>query len=81
MKAITLRTIKSLPPEYVGVKQFFVRIGGVVSECRSLHDAQMATAHWPQHAPVTFFLRDPRGEGDYRTALTRDTILHLQRGR
>ncbi len=53
MKVLTLRTIKTLPADYVGLASFTVRIAGETTICASLADAQRATAYCPQDATVT----------------------------
>jgi hypothetical protein len=53
MKVLTLRTAKALPEAYSSLSKFYVRIGGDVFECTSLHDAQCATTGFPQASAVT----------------------------
>lgn len=61
MKVLTLRTAKNLPAPYAAKiaagEPFYVRIAGEVTECKTLHDAQKATAYCPQSATVTLQLQ------------------------
>lgn len=53
MHALSLRTAKELPDAYRGLPEFFVRIGGEITRCTSLAEAQRATAYCPQATTVT----------------------------
>ena len=54
MKVLTLRAANTLPTAYAGAAEFFVRIAGKKTLCKTLADAQRATAYFPQDATVTF---------------------------
>jgi hypothetical protein len=60
MKVLALRTAKSLPVPYTSMPKFYVRISGDVFECASLHDAQAATAGFPQASLVAFMTPEAR---------------------
>ena len=63
MKVLTIRTAKTLPAAYEGLPEFFVRIGGEVTRCTNLQQAQAATAYFPQSATVT--LMTPAAHAKY----------------
>jgi hypothetical protein len=63
MKVLALRTAKALPEAYTSLPKFYVRISGDVFECASLHDAQSATAGFPQDATAT--LMTPAARENY----------------
>ena len=54
MKVLTLRAANTLPEAYAGAAEFFVRIAGKKTLCKTLADAQRATAYFPQGVTVTF---------------------------
>ena len=57
MKVSTLRALRALPPAYKDAV-FSVRIAGAITSCGTLHQAQAATANWPQAATATLMTVD-----------------------
>ncbi len=57
MKVITLRNSKFLPKEYRDLNEFFVRIGGNITKCNNISEAQKATAFYPQECTVTLMTK------------------------
>ena len=53
MKVLTLRQAKKLPIAYADSAGFFVRIGGEITACNTLFDAQKAVAFCPQDCTAT----------------------------